>query len=41
MGQADYNFEKLIPDRDADISVYEEVIEFAFTNLDISTVNLH
>lgn len=37
MGQADYNFEKLTPDKDADTSVYEEAIEFAFANLDIST----
>lgn len=28
MTQKYYNFEKLTPDKDADISVYEEAIEF-------------
>ncbi len=38
MGQADYNCEKLTPDKDADLSVYEEANEFAFANLDITNV---
>lgn len=33
-----YNFEKLTPDKDADISVYEEAIEFVFDNSDVTNI---
>ena len=38
MTQKYYNFEKLTPDKDADISVYEEAIEFVFDNSDITNI---
>lgn len=38
MTQKYYNFEKLTPDKDADISVYEEAIEFVFDNSDVSNI---
>lgn len=38
MTQKYYNFEKLTPDKDADISVYEEAIEFVFDNSDVTNI---
>ena len=38
MTQKYYNFEKLTPDKDADISVYEEAIEFVFDNSDVANI---
>lgn len=38
MTQNYYNFEKLTPDKDADISVYEEAIEFVFDNSDVTNI---
>lgn len=38
MTQKNYNFEKLTPNKEADISVYEEAIEFVFDNLDITNI---
>lgn len=31
-----YNFEKLTPNKEADISVYEEAIDFVFDNADVT-----
>ena len=38
MGQMSYSFEKLTPDKEVDISVYEEAIEFAFANKDVTNI---
>lgn len=38
MAQKNYNFEKLTPNQEADISVYEEAIEFVFDNSDVTNV---
>lgn len=38
MTQKYYNFKKLTPDKDADISVYEEAIEFVFDNSDVTNI---
>ena len=38
MGQMSYSFEKLTPDKEVDISVYEEAIEFAFANEYVTNV---
>ena len=38
MTQKNYNFEKLTPNKEADISVYEEAIEFVFDNLDVTNI---
>ena len=33
-----YNFEKLTPNKEADISVYEEAIDFVFDNADVTNI---
>lgn len=38
MAQKKYNFEKLTPNRKANISVYEEAIEFVFDNSDVTNI---
>ena len=38
MAQKTYNFEKLTPNKEADISVYEEAIEFVFDNSDVTNI---
>ena len=38
MGQINYKFKKLTPDIDADISVYDEAIEFVFDNSDVTNI---
>lgn len=38
MAQKNYNFEKLTPNKEADISVYEEAIEFVFDNSDVTNI---
>ena len=38
MEQKDYIFEKLTPDNDVDISVYDEAIGFVFDNRVMRTV---
>lgn len=38
MEQKDYIFEKLTPDNDVDISVYDEAIEFVFDNEDVTNI---
>ena len=34
----DYNFQKLTPVSDADISVYEDAFKFVFENADVKNV---
>ena len=38
MEQKDYIFEKLTPDNDVDISVYDKAIEFVFDNEDVTNI---
>ncbi len=38
MEQKNYNFEKLTPNKEVDISVYEEAIEFVFDNADVTNI---
>ena len=38
MEQKDYIFEKLTPDNDVDISVYDEAIGFVFDNEDVTNI---
>jgi len=38
MGDKKYSFQKLTPMRNADISIYEEAIDFVFDNSDVKTV---
>lgn len=38
MVEKKYNFEKLTPNKKADISVYEEAIEFVFDNSDVTNI---